>query len=105
MMKPESYMKDSYKIIWSRRAYNNLAKVISYLEENWTEKEIKKFSIELEQCLKIMQRSPLTFPVSMTKPLLRKAVITRHNTLFFKLQEHAVEVVNIFDTRQDPAKI
>jgi len=34
-------MKSIYKLLWSKRAYNNLANIISYLEKEWTEKEIK----------------------------------------------------------------
>lgn len=49
-------MKDTFKIVWSKRAYNNLAKIIRYLEENWTEKEIVKFAGELDRSIEIIKK-------------------------------------------------
>lgn len=98
-------MIDTFKIIWSRRAYNNLGKIIRYLEENWTEKEIRSFSVELERCLKIIGINPETFPKSNLKPLLRKVVINKQNTLYYSVVGNTVKLVNIFDTRQDPNKL
>ena len=36
-------MIGSYKIIWSDESVKNLDSIIDYLEQNWTEKEVKKF--------------------------------------------------------------
>ena len=34
-------MKNTYKLIWSDEALNNLKAIIDYLENRWTEREIK----------------------------------------------------------------
>jgi plasmid stabilization system protein ParE len=98
-------MKDTFKIVWSKRAYNNLAKIIRYLEENWTEKEIGKFAGELDRSIEIIKKNPLTFHSSNRKPSLRKVVITKHNTLYYKIEGQTIKLVTVFDTRQDPKKI
>ncbi|TVR77177.1 MAG: type II toxin-antitoxin system RelE/ParE family toxin [Chitinophagaceae bacterium] len=36
-------MKKITKVIWSIEAVDNLDKIIAYLEEKWSEKEIKRF--------------------------------------------------------------
>lgn len=97
-------MKNTFKIIWSIRAYNNLEKIIRYLEENWTVKEISAFSVELDRCIKIISQNPEAFPNSNVKPQLRKVVINKQNTLYYSVVGNTVKLVNIFDTRQDPKK-
>ncbi len=42
-------MKIISKVIWSQEAVKNLKKIIQYVEENCTEKEIKKFATNLEK--------------------------------------------------------
>jgi len=98
-------MKDTFEIIWSKRAYKNLAKIIDYLEQNWTEKEIFNFSSELDRCIEIIRKSPETFPKSSKKPSLRKVVVTKHNTLYYKVEGKLIKLIVIFDTRQDPKKL
>jgi plasmid stabilization system protein ParE len=98
-------MKNTFKIVWSRRAYNNLAKIIRYLEDNWTEKEIVKFANELDRSIEIIKKNPLTFHPSNRNPSLRKVVVTKHNTLYYKIEGQTIKLVTVFDTRQDPNKI
>ena len=44
------------EIIWSEEADNNLARIISYLQKNWTEKELRKFSQTLNEKLNLITR-------------------------------------------------
>lgn len=98
-------MKNTYKIIWSKRALNNLAKIISYLEENWTEREIRNFAVKVDRCVAILEKNPEAFPKSWIKPDLRRVVITKQNTLYYSVKGNIIFLVNIFDTRQNPKKI
>jgi len=34
-------MKSISKVVWTREAFDCLEEIIAYLEENWSEKEIK----------------------------------------------------------------
>jgi plasmid stabilization system protein ParE len=97
-------MKNTYDIIWSKRAYNNLSEIIAYLEENWTEKEIQRMSSKLDRCLNIIENNPEAFPSSNTKPGLRRVVITKQNILYYRTEGSLVILVNIFDARQNPKK-
>ena len=48
---PAGFMKNIYKIIWSDEALTNLKDTINYLENHWTETEIKKFAQLLDKHL------------------------------------------------------
>jgi plasmid stabilization system protein ParE len=90
-------MGNTYKILWSARAHNNL-------EEHWTEHEIKRFARKLDRCIAIIEKDPMTFPKPFMQPNLRKAVITKENTLYYNVEGKVVRIVNIFDSRQNPNK-
>jgi hypothetical protein len=47
-------MKNIAKVIWSAEAVENLEKIIQYLQEHWTEQEIKKFVKKLLLVLMIL---------------------------------------------------
>jgi|WetSurMetagenome_2_1015567.scaffolds.fasta_scaffold1239954_1 plasmid stabilization system protein ParE len=97
-------MKNTYKLIWSLKAVENLQKIINYLKENWSEKEIKNFSIRLDSYLRIIEKSPETFPAAKSKLNIRRAVLTKHNTLYYKVEEDSIRLLALFDNRQDPKK-
>jgi len=58
MIQPEGFMKNTYKLIWSDEALNNLKRIIDYLENRWTEREIKKFTQLLDKQLKLINDNP-----------------------------------------------
>ena len=97
-------MKNTYSLIWSLRAVENLKKIINYLEENWTDKEIKNFSIQLHSYLTIIEQIPKTFPEAKSKQNIRRAVISPQHTLYYKIETNSIMLIALFDNRQDPKK-
>jgi plasmid stabilization system protein ParE len=98
-------MRNTCKILWSKRAQSSLERIIEYLEENRTERDIQNFSRKPEHCISILETNPEAFPKSRVKPGLRRVVISRQNTLFYAIKEDTVFLVKIFDTRQNPKRI
>lgn len=45
-------------IVWSDEANEGLDEIIEYLENNWTDREIKNFFIRLEACLDKIAEAP-----------------------------------------------
>lgn len=45
-------MKNGYKILWTDNALDELAQTIEYLEENFTDREIKKLASKVENTTK-----------------------------------------------------
>ena len=46
------------KVVWTKEANEGLDEIIEYLEQRWTEKEISKFFIRLEDCLEQIKAAP-----------------------------------------------
>lgn len=97
-------MKSGYKIFWTDFALDELAQTIKYLEENWTEKEIKKFSLKLEETIAFISENPYSFQVSDFAKEVRRAIILTYNTLYYRIVSNSVEVISLFSHRQDPKK-
>ena len=91
-------------IIWSPSAENDFLLILEYLQYNWDEKVSHRF-IEITDKL-IMQISinPTQFPVIQNDKKIRKCVISKHNTLYYRERRAYIDVLRIFDKRQDPRK-
>jgi len=69
-------MKSGLKIRWTEEATRNLESVITYLETNWTEKELKKFFQKLEKQLLILSIFPEAYPLSLKKKKVHRCVLS-----------------------------
>ena len=54
-------MINGYKILWTDFALKELEKTIEYLEENWTEKELKNLAENIEEKLALISQNPNLF--------------------------------------------
>ena len=97
-------MKNTYSVVWSEEAVKNLSKILLFLEENWTEKEIRKFVTKLEKLISIIENQPETFPKA-AKSDIHKAVLTRQVTLYYNAGKDIIHIITLFDSRQNPKKL
>jgi len=95
-------MKNIYRIIWSDEALNNLKAIIEYIENTWTEKEIKKFAQLLDNRLSLLASNPYSFPVTNHPKMLRKLVISKQTSIFYQPFENHIRIVSLFDNRRNP---
>ena len=97
-------MKNGYKILWTDNALNELQKTVDYLEEYWTEKELRNLATNLEKTLNLISQNPYLFQASDFKKDVRRAVVLTLNTLYYRVNENNVEIVSFFSHRQNPKK-
>lgn len=98
-------MKSGYKILWTDHALSELENTIKYLEENWTERELKNFSQELDHTIELISKSPELFQVSKKKKNVRRAVVAKFNNLYYRQKNDSIEILSFFSNRQNPDKI
>jgi len=70
----------AFKIAWSPEAISDFDKVIDYLSENWTEREIEYFVKETNHVLQLISKNPYLFRGSIKENIF-EAVVTKHNLL------------------------
>ncbi|TVR73088.1 MAG: type II toxin-antitoxin system RelE/ParE family toxin [Marinilabiliales bacterium] len=95
------------KISWTPTAKRTYFKVLDYLAENWTKREVTNFMNEVESLLTQITDNPEMFQASRKKKNVRKALITKHNTLYYRIKpkNKELELITFWDNRQDPKKI
>ncbi|WP_291975951.1 type II toxin-antitoxin system RelE/ParE family toxin [Lutibacter sp.] len=97
-------MKSGYKILWTNHAISELKETIDYLENNWTEKKLRKFSAKLDHTIELISKTPEMFPNSLEKKEIRKAVIEKYNNLYYRIHKNSIEIISLFSNRKKPSK-
>lgn len=98
-------MENTYKIIWSDEAINNLKAIINYLENSWTSKEIKKFAQLIDKRINLIKANPFLFPESSQSSNLRKSVLSKQTCIYCKIIYNEIRIISLFDNRQNPHKL
>jgi plasmid stabilization system protein ParE len=98
-------MAYDYKLFWSDEAINNLESILDYLHSRWTQREIDKFKKQLSKQLDLITNNPKLFPKSDYNPRLRKAVLSKQTTIFYEISGTTINLVYLFNNRQDIQKI
>jgi plasmid stabilization system protein ParE len=93
------------KVILSRTANKKLSGLFDFLVENWSPKVKSDFVKKLDNSIEIIKTQPESFPESEKKIGLRKCVVTKQTTLYYRYNSKRIDIVTIFDTRQDPSKL
>lgn len=89
------------KSIGWTNALSELKEIFEYLEKNWTEKEIKNLSSEIERTSKLISNNPSLFPVS-NKKNIRKTVIKKLNTIYYIVKNNEnIEIILFFSNRKN----
>ena len=97
-------MKSGYKVDWTDNALSELKNTFEYLENNWTEKELRKLSNEIEKTVNLIFNNPNLFPLSENRKV-RKAVVKKLNTIYYRLKgNEKVEILSFFSNRRHPNK-
>lgn len=97
-------MKNGYKIFWTAHALFELKETIHYLETHWETSDLINFAGKLEHTIELISKNPYLFPTSVSKQEVRKAVVTKHNTLYYRIINQTVEITSLFSNMQHPDK-
>ena len=89
-------------IIWSPLSENDFANILNYLDKNWGNMVATNFIDLTENIVNQISVNPRQFPICYKRKKVRKCVLTKHDTLFYRDGKSKIEILRIFDTRQDP---
>ena len=92
-------------IIISKIAERKLEELFDYLVENWSLKVKSDFIKKLDKNISLIKSQPESFAQSEKDPDLRKCVVTKQTTLYFRFDEKQIKILTLFDNRQNPDKL
>lgn len=92
------------KIIWSDEAIADYHQNIDYLLKEWSEQVAVEFIEDVEAVIELIKNHPELYP-STDHQGVRKALIRKQITLFFKVQDKEICLVRFWNNYQDPERL
>jgi len=91
------------QIIWSPLSQKDFVLILDYLQNYWDNKVVQVFIEITERSIEQISNNPKQFP--LINKNVRKCVLTKHNTLYYRDSKESIDILRIFDNRQDPQKM
>ncbi|HRE11452.1 MAG TPA: type II toxin-antitoxin system RelE/ParE family toxin [Ignavibacteria bacterium] len=93
------------KVVFSSKAENDLALIIEYLKNEWSDKQIRDFNSILNEKLEVIVNYPKSYPSVINNNNIRKCVLIKQISLFYLIKKESISVLRLFDTRSNPSKL
>ncbi len=95
------------EVIWSAKARITYFRVLDYLAQNWTKREIVAFSQKTTAIIRAIQKNPGIFSNSPKHENIRRAIIDKNNSFFYRVdKKHGkIFLLTFFDNRQNPENL
>ncbi len=78
------------QIIWSPLSENDFVSILDYLQKNWDDKVVESFIEITFSSVSQISTNPKQFPIIYKSKKIRKCVITKHNTLYYRDRKDSV---------------
>lgn len=93
------------RIIWSPKAQKDYARIIDYLLIEWTLKEVQKFVEQIEEAISILEIGNVDFRTFRYKSPHIVVISNQISIYYRKHSKNKVEIIRIWDNRQNPSKL
>jgi len=95
------------KIIWSNLAIRTYISNISYLQQEWTQKEIDNFIKSTERKLELLKSQSNIGTLTNKRLHIRKTLIVKRILLIYryKPRKDEIELIQFFNTWQHPRQM
>jgi plasmid stabilization system protein ParE len=82
-----------YKIVWTLKALESYINNLKYLEQKWTESEVKHFTALVERKLKLLSQQPAIGTArSKSQPNLRRIVLHKRIALIYRTKPQQSQI-------------
>ena len=91
------------KARWTPEAEETFNAIIEYLENKWTDIEVRSFVQKSQKVIGQIEKNPYQFKSSSFNEI-RIAFITKHNSLIYCVNEQdgMIELYSFWENRKDP---
>lgn len=93
----------AYEIVKKKRFFNQLYKLLFYLENNWGLKVAFEFLENIDRRFKTLEDQPYIGKLT-SKTNARSILITPHNRVIYKVSGNKIIILAMYDTRMNPKK-
>jgi plasmid stabilization system protein ParE len=92
--------KKNLSVEYSKQSLENAKEIVSYLQKNFSEKEVTNFYKVLADFEKIIILYPTIYSESKKKKF-RRAVLSKVLSVYYSVKKNKISIIAIFDNRWD----
>ncbi|WP_426670783.1 type II toxin-antitoxin system RelE/ParE family toxin [Mucilaginibacter sp. McL0603] len=94
----------AFEIVWTKRAIAGYDRIINYLIENWSEREITNFITETESFFEVLKTHPEILQRTSKQKNVYRGPINRLTILTYRIRPKVkqIQLINIRGARQKP---
>jgi plasmid stabilization system protein ParE len=95
----------AFRLSFTLESSEQVDKIFDYLSENRSEKIASDFIKKLNTKVSFIKEFPHLYPLTELRKNVRRCIITKQVTLYYKIVKDGILVISVFDTRQSPKKL
>ncbi len=92
----------SFELIFTPEAEETYEALISQLQQRWGDRFVIKFHGRVSKSLTIIEATPYLYPIANENTEIRKCILHKNCSVFYKVYDNVVLIVWFWDNRQDP---
>jgi plasmid stabilization system protein ParE len=92
------------EVFWTKRALNDFDKILEYLEQEFGEAATKTFAIKVHNFIDNLRDFPELGSIQNAEKQVRGFVIVKQVTIFYRIFDNRIHILNLFDNRQKPKR-
>jgi plasmid stabilization system protein ParE len=92
----------SVPIEWTKEADETFEIIVELLDSVWGTKETTKFIKRVNQLLFTIREQPFIFKFSEINLDIKKALISKQTSFFYKIEKDRIIILYFWDNRQEP---
>jgi|UPI00059197AB plasmid stabilization system protein ParE len=92
----------SLPVTWAPSAKDEFAELLQYVEQQFGLDAALELLDTTEKLLEEIGAFPGMFPASAKRKDIRKAVVNKQTSLFYRISKDQVQILFVWDNRQNP---
>ena len=93
------------KVVWTPDAKDSYEQNIAYMAKEWNSVVIEKFILKIEEAIISIQKNPALYQFHNKRKKIRKCVVVKQISLYYRLTETHIEILLCRNNYQDPKKL
>ena len=94
-----------YAVFQSPLAEKKLLLLLDYLESEWGDASRANFIKKFKTVINNLTSAPYSFPLLDADIGIRKGVVTKHTSIYYRVLNREVEIITLIDNRQNQKRL
>ena len=94
------------ELVWTKRAIAGYDRIIKYLQDQWTDREIRNFIRQSHEFFELLKQYPELLEKTERHKYVHRGPINKHTILTYRIKpgKKQIELINIRLARKKPLK-